>query len=156
MIISMRLSAILVLTCGVAALAATTDPFTGPWELNVAKCKYEGAKVPQRLTVVYESNGSGIRYKSFGLDANGKQLSSAYSANFDGKPYPVAGSRTWAPVALKRVDARTIEARYVRDGKVQSTAVSVVSRDGKTLTVTTVTVNGTGKGITNVSVFERK
>ena len=77
-------------------------------------------------------------------------------ANFDGKPYAVAGSRTWAPVTLKRTDGRTIEARYVRDGKVQSTAVSVVSGDGKTLTVTTVTLNGAGKGITNVSVFERK
>jgi hypothetical protein len=156
MIISMRLPAILALTCGVAALAATTDPFAGRWELNVVRCKYEGAKVPQRLTVVYESNGAGIRYRSSGLDANGKQLSSAYSAKFDGKPYPVAGSRTWAPVTLKRADARTIEARYVRDGKVQSTAVSVVSGDGKTLTVTTVTLSGAGKGITNVSVFERK
>jgi len=106
----MRLPAILALTCCVpccvAALAATTDPFAGRWELNVARCKYEGAKVPQRLTIVYESNGAGIRYQSSGLDSNGKQLSSAYSANFDGKPYPVAGSSAWAPVALKRADAR--------------------------------------------------
>ena len=156
MIVSMRLPAILVLTCGVAALAATTDPFAGRWELNVARCKYEGARAPQRLTVVYESIGAGIRYQSFGLYSDGKQLSSAYSANFDGKQYPVAGSRTWAPVALKRVDARTIEAKYVRDRRVQSTAVSVVSGDGRTLTVTTVTLNGAGEGITNVSVFERK
>ncbi|MCA1583949.1 MAG: hypothetical protein LC791_03955 [Acidobacteria bacterium] len=78
-----------------------------------------------------------------------------YTANFDGKPYPVTGNPDGDMVVAKRVSANTIETSYTLKGKPTTVNTRVVSADGKTLTVTTTGTNAQGQKVNNVQVFEK-
>ena len=58
---------------------------------------------------------------------------------FDGKDYPVNWSRTGTSTrAWKRIDDRSYQVINKVDGQVTGTSGSVVSLDGKTLTITSI------------------
>lgn len=137
-------------------IAFAADPLIGTWSLNPAKSKYQAGSPPKSMVITYEAKGKGIKYTSSGTDAEGKPIASTYTADYDGKESTVAGSKDWAPVVLKRVDQRTLEAKYIKFGKPRAVATSVVSRDGKTLTITTVVQNPKGYSFTNVGIYEKK
>jgi hypothetical protein len=59
-------------------------------------------------------------------------------------------------VAVRRVDSHTIEFTRKRGGKVVQTATSVVSKDGKTRTITSSGVNAQGQKMSTVGVYEKK
>jgi hypothetical protein len=59
-------------------------------------------------------------------------------------------------VALKRIDARTIERTDKKGEKVVATSSRVVSEDGKTMTVTTTGTNAQGQAMNNVTVWEKQ
>jgi hypothetical protein len=61
-----------------------------------------------------------------------------YTANFDGKDYPVKGSYDYDTVSLKRLGERAFEETDKLKGKVVEIATCTVSNDGKTLTVVLV------------------
>jgi len=48
-----------------------------------------------------------------------------YTANFDGKDYPLAGVPNADTVSLKRIDTRTTERTDKKDGKVVQTLTRV-------------------------------
>jgi hypothetical protein len=108
------------------------------------------------MVITYEAKGKGIKYTSSGTDAEGKPIASTYTADYDGKENTVAGSKDWAPVVLKRIDMRRLEASYRKLGKVRAVATTVVSTDGKTLTITTVVQNPKGYSFKNVGVYEKR
>ena len=58
-------------------------------------------------------------------------------------------------MALKRVDTRTVEATYQRYQKTVATSTRVLSKNGKTMTVTTVSKDKPGKIVANVGVYVR-
>ena len=75
---------------------------------------------------------------------------------FDGKDHPAKGSPDWDANVAKRVDSHTIEFTRKKGGKAVQTATSVVSKDGKTRTVSTTGVNAQGQKISSVAVYEKK
>jgi ABC-type xylose transport system substrate-binding protein len=79
-----------------------------------------------------------------------------YTAKYDGKDYPVTGSQDFDAISLKRVDAGTAQATLKKGGKVIQTATRVVSKDGKTLTLTTIGANAKGQAVNNVLVFDKR
>jgi hypothetical protein len=105
---------------------------------------------------VYSAAGQGIKVVTKGTSGDGKPTMTEYTANFDGKDYPVKGNPDWDAVSLKRVDSHTIEFARKRGGKAVQTATSVVSKDGKTRTVTATGVNAQGQKISTVGIYERK
>ena len=149
---------VVMLVAGVASLSAQDkDPRVGTWKLNVAKSKYDPGPAPQGQTLTVEPSGKGEKLTSEVTTADGKKVTSAYTANYDGKDYPLTGSTLGADkVSLKRVDARTTERTDKKDGKVIQTIRRVVSADGKTMTATAKGTNAEGKPINNVVVFERQ
>lgn len=136
--------------------AQATDPALGTWKLNVAKSKYEPGPAPKSLTVTIEPSGQGVKVTAKGVDAQGKPIETSYTANYDGKDYPVAGQPDWDAIALKRIDATTVEMSRKKAGKVVQTATRVVSKDGKVYTTTAKGTNARGETINNVSVFEKQ
>jgi hypothetical protein len=58
----------------------------------------------------------------------------SYDARFDGKDYAVKGDPGGSVVSLKKVDDRTIVETIKRDGKIVSVTSLTVSEDGKSLT----------------------
>ena len=137
--------------------AQASDPRIGTWKLNVAKSKYNPGPAPQSQTLKVEASGKGEKVTSEVVGADGKRTTSTYTANFDGKDYPLSGSLVGADkVSLKRVDARTTERTDKKDGKAVMTLKRVVSPDGKTMTVTSKGTNAEGKPVNNVVVFDKQ
>jgi hypothetical protein len=99
--------------------------------------------------------GEGEKVTSESVFATGAKTVSVYTANYDGKPYPITGSETADTVMLKRVDANTSERTDSKGGKAVQTLVRVVSKDGKTMTVTVKGSNAQGQAVNNVVVFEK-
>jgi hypothetical protein len=128
----------------------------GTWKLNVAKSKYDPGPPPQSQTLKVEAVGKGEKVTSETLTADGKKVTVTYTANFDGKDYPLTGSPMADTVSLKRRDARTTERTDKKGGKVVQVLTRVVSVDGKTMTVTLKGTNPQGQAVNNVIVFDKQ
>src|SRR5215510_13621420 len=135
---------------------AQADPIIGTWKLNLTKSKYSPGPPPKSQTVTYESVGQGVKVTVKGTDAEGKPINFQSTGNFDGKDYPVTGNADWDTIARKRIDAFKTETTRKKAGKVVSTATSVVSKDGKTRTVTEKGVNAKGEKISNTLVYDKQ
>ena len=147
-----------ILAADAARLSAQDkDPRVGTWKLNVAKSKYDPGPAPQSQTLKVEASGKGEKITSEVVASDGKRTTTTYTANFDGKDYPLTGSTLGADkVSLKRIDARTTERTDKKDGKVITTIRRVVSVDGKTMNVTVKGTNAEGKPVNNIVVFEKQ
>lgn len=146
-----------VLGADIANLSAqASDPRMGTWKLNVAKSKFSPGPAPQALTVKVEPSGQGEKVTAEFVNADGTRTTTEYTANFDGKDYPLTGSQIADTVSLKRIDARTTDRIDKKGGKVAQTLRRVVSQDGKTMTVTTKGTNAQGQAVNNIVVFGKE
>ena len=146
-----------VLGADIANLSAqASDPRMGTWKLNLAKSQYSPGPAPQALTVKVEPSGQGEKATAEFVNADGTRTTTQYTANFDGKDYPLTGSRMADTVSLARIDASTTDRTDKKGGTVAQTLRRVVSQDGKTMTVTTKGTNAQGQAVNNVSVFEKE
>ena len=136
--------------------AQTTDPFVGTWRLNVAKSKYTPGPVPKSVTSTYEAAGKGYKVSVRNEPASGPVLQYSFTTNLDGADSPITGTNLNADtIAVKRIDANTIEMVNKKGGKVTTTQRSVIAADGKTRTVTTTGTDAQGQKVNNVGVFEK-
>ena len=153
----------------VAALALITmtamaaEMLAGTWKLNVAKSKYSPGPAPQNNTVKFAAIEGGIQLTADGVDAQGKKTHNEYTAKFDGKDNPTKPMLDGKPnpnaadtVAYKRIDDYTYEVTTKLKGKQLAVARHVISKDGKTRTVTATGVNAQGQKLNDVTVFEKQ
>src|SRR5262244_2407824 len=124
---------------------AQTDPIIGTWKLNLAKSKLIPGPPPKSQTATYEAVGQGVKVTVKGADAEGKPIDFQYTANYDGKDYTVTGNPNYDAITLKRIDAYKVESTRKKGGKVVSTSTRIISKDGRTLTITTKGVNAKGE-----------
>ena len=147
----------LVLVFGVCVPNGNTQhnsPRYGTWKLNIEKSTISADAAPKLLTRVDEPAGNGVKVTYEGIDADGSRIAYSYTARYDGREYRPTGvgmGNGWETITLKRIDDYTWEATLRRAGKIVSTNKNVVSRDGKTMTQMTQTVNGR-----SVSIWERQ
>ena len=127
----------------------------GTWHLNVAKSTYSPGPAPKSQVLTIEAAGAGEKVTSESVSATGAKTVSVYTANYDGKPYPITGSEIADAVTLKRVDANTSERTDSKGEKAVQTFIRVVSKDGKTMTVTIRGTNAQGQAVNNLVVFEK-
>lgn len=145
-----------------ALLAACTvlvaaDPVIGTWKLNTAKSKYSPGPPPKSGTVTYEAANGGIKRSGEMVNADGQTVSFTYTANYDGKDYPITGNNPNADaISLKRINDYTTEASLKKGGKTTGTARRVVSKDGKTLTITLTGNTPDGKRMRNILVYDKQ
>ena len=149
----------LALVGGSSLVAQVDDAHIGTWKQNFEKSKSTPAPTgprPQSVTRIYEPfEGKGIKATFITITADGKKLTSSYSAHFDGKDYPYTGGNL-ASIALKKVDRYTWEATNKGTGKNSAIGTNTVSKDGKTLTWSFKGTNAQGQPVTGVSVFEKQ
>ncbi len=145
-----------ILVAGLSILSAQgADPRVGSWQLNVAKSKFSPGPPPKSQTLKIEVAGKGEKVTSETVSATGEKTMTEYTADYDGKPHPLKGSATADMVTLTRVDSHTTERVDTKGGKTTTTYHRVVSKDGKTMTVTTKGTNAQGQATSNVVVFEK-
>ena len=136
------------------AMGFQNDPHIGTWKLNEAKSKFAGKARNQ--TVVYEAAGDQTKVTVDGVDESGGAVHSEWTGKFDGKDYPVTGDANSDVRSYKKVNARTLALTGKKGGKTTLTGRIVISRDGKTRTVTTTATNAQGKKVTNVAFYDKQ
>src|SRR5207249_3960316 len=127
----------LLLFASSAAIGAQASQLEGTWRMNIEKTKYTPGPAPQDEVVTYTVSGQGVSYLVRSVDNHGEPTTQRGSIVYDGKDYPVTGSADYDTVASTRVDDFTGETARKLGGKVVQTVTRVVSKDGKTLTLTT-------------------
>ena len=137
-------------------IAWGADTNVGTWKLNLDKSKYSPGPAPKSATLTIEAHDGGIKYTSHGENAQGAPIHVEFTAKYDGQDNPVAGSPDFNSIALKRIDARTVESTTKKDGTVMLTSRTVVSHDGKTRTLTSKGKNAAGQDVSNVVVYDRQ
>ena len=155
----LRVAVLGVVVVGVSAvqlIAQATDPVVGTWELNVGKSKFSPGPAPKSETRTYVVSGKDIMGTAKGVDSEGKTVAVEWTLNEDGKDRPVTGTPDIDMLSIKRIDSHTVESTHKRAGKVVATARRTVSKDGKTMTITTKGTNAKGEAINNVQVFEKR
>ena len=90
------------------------------------------------------------------VTSDGKPTKAVTKGNCDGKPYAVEGSPLKVMRACKRIDDHSYEDTDTVDGKIRTSRRVVLSKDGKTLTVTSKGVNADDKPTNNVTLFEKQ
>jgi len=154
-VLTIAFTALTALALGAKTIA--DDNNIGNWTLNVAKSKYDPGPAPKSQTLKIEAWGDdGVKYTSDGIDADGKPTHSELEAKYDGKFYPFKGNPDSDMLAYKRVDVNTLHITSQLGGKQNVTGMIVISKDGKTRTLTQVGINGKGQKINNVIVYERQ
>jgi hypothetical protein len=133
------------------------DPRIGTWKINLAKSKFNPGPAPKAMTVRFEPFGNnGLRVTIDTVEPNGEVTKHQYTANYDGKDYPVAGDPGRDTVALKRIDLYTLEYTNKRGGKVINTYREVTARDGKSRTITQKGMSSRGIPVDNEIVYDRQ
>lgn len=140
------------------------DIFTGTWKLNVAKSQMQPATASRSEIIHYRVIGNEEDFLSEAVTADGQPESIKYTAFYDdGKGYPFSvtiGGKLTNPGALtmvRRIDAWTRERYNVRDGKPVLASRRVLSKDGRTMTLTILRVDSQGRETVNESrILERQ
>ena len=149
--------AIGVFALAIVATAQSKDSIVGSWRLNVAKSKYTPGPVPKSVNSTYEAVGKGYRISVRIEPASGPPQQYSFTTNLDGMDAPVTGDNPNADtIAVKRLDATTLELVSKKGGKMTTTQRNVISADGKTRTVTTTGTDAQGRTVNNVGIFEKQ
>jgi len=146
---------LLLLMLGVAS-AWAADASVGTWKLNVAKSTFRPGPPPVAETRTYKAQPKGVKTTVTTVWADRLTSTVEYPANYDGKDYPVSGSRDVDVVALSRMDDFTSAATLKHAGKEIGVARRVVSPDRKTMTITYKGINTRGDKVDNVAVYDKQ
>jgi hypothetical protein len=117
------------------------NPFAGEWTEDLSKSRMRQGVVLK----IGPDGGGGVLFAG----------DFRYDAKLDGKDYNVTNSRD-DTVALKLVDAHTVESIYKRDEQIGDRDRWVVSTDGQRLTVNTMGTLETGEHIREDLVFRKQ
>jgi hypothetical protein len=139
----------------VGATVRADDASSGTWKMDPAKSKYSPGPAPQSTTTTIEADENKYKVDSHTVNADGTDLHISFDAKTDGKDYPLTGAPNADTVSVKRVNAKTIETTWKKDGKVVMKTHGVVSADGKTRTVTFDGTDAQGQKLHNVVVYEK-
>jgi len=145
----------------VANTRAADDPQVGHWKIDLAKSKYVSATPPQSSVAIVTPYGKdGVSLTVNQVTAKGDKFVIQYSGQYDGKPNPRTetgpGAVAGQTVTLKRIDAQTVERIVYLEGRPVGTERWVISKDGKTRTVTQSGIDAHGKPIDNLQIYVKQ
>ena len=106
-----------------------------------------------------EAQGKDLKISFEGTAVDGSRIAYTITAGFDGKDRPITGSgqaNGADSLSVIRVNATTTKWTLKRAGKVVQTSTTVVSKDGKTTTVTMKGMNTSGKPTSFTMVWEKQ
>lgn len=150
---------VLVLTLFTASSAlAQADPFVGTWKMNPAKSKFGAGPARKSETRIVVSSPNGMKIDVDRTNADGTNQQFEYTANLDGKSYPITGSGPYGAdaISVNLTSPNTIKSTLTRGGKVVATGTSVVSKDGKSLTITAKGTDEKGKTSGSTVVYDKQ
>ena len=138
-----------------AVVCLADSPQMGTWKLNEAKSKFS-AGATKNNTVVYEAAGDQIKVTVDGTDGAGAAMHNEWTGKFNGRFYAVTGDPASDMRSYRIINTHTLALTAKKGGKVTLTGRIVVSRNGKTRTVTTSGRDAKGKWVTNRAVYDKQ
>jgi hypothetical protein len=140
------------------AAVAQTDPFVGTWKLNVAKSKFGPGTERKSETRIVESSPTGMKVSVDRTNADGSNQQYNYTTDFTGKPHPITGVAPYGAdsIAVTLGTSNSLSFKLMKGGKAVGSGTSVVSADGKTLTLTSGGTGASGKSVRSVSVYDKQ
>jgi len=139
-----------------SSVALAAENWLGTWKLDVAKSKFVPGPGPKSLTLKFEATKDGIKVTSDRVDAEGKATHGGYVSKFDGKDAPWEGNPEADMASPKKIDENSYENTWKKGGKVTIVAKGVVSKDGKTLTVTQTGTDSKGRAVNSTAVYDKQ
>ena len=150
------LNAALMLPLSILAADMAMDPAVGTWTLDLAKSKLDPNEPALKSSVrTYTATPDGLKVAIHSVDADGAHDTSS-TFTYDGKPHPVSGTTDYDMIAVTRVGTNESKTDMIKSDKVVGHLTRVVSKDGKTMTVTADGTNAKGAKFHEVSVYERQ
>jgi hypothetical protein len=128
----------------------------GTWKMNVAKSKFSPGPAPKSVTSTITHDGDWVVTKTEGVDSAGQTITRRNRYMIDGKEYDYEGPQGRGMISLKRIDDHTTQAALKFTGGHMVTTRSVISKDGKTRTMTSNGTNAKGEKVSTVTVWERQ
>jgi hypothetical protein len=152
--IGIALAAVCALALHITAGAQATDPLVGTWKLDVAKSTYKPGPAPKSATVTIEPAGKGVTVSVDAVMADGP-MKWGYSSARDGQDSPVTGNPNYDTANVTQNSPTEGTILYKKDGKTVVTAKTSISKDGKSMTVTTTGTDSKGQAIHNVAHYAK-
>ena len=144
------------LTCILGADMAV-DPAVGTWTLDLAKSKLDPNQPALKSSVrTYAATPDGLKVSIHSVDADGTAHDTGSTFTYDGKPHPVSGTTDYDMIAVTRVGTNESKTDLIKSDKVIGHLTRVVSKDGKSMTVTVNETNAKGAKVHEVTVYERQ
>jgi hypothetical protein len=139
-------------------VAQQSDPFVGIWKLNVAKSTFDPGTERKSETRAIESSPFGLKVSVDRTNADNTNQQYNYTTNLDGKPHPITGTAPYGADSLAATlgASNTISFKLTKGGQAVGSGTSVVSADGKTLTLTSKGIDASGKTVSSVSVYDKR
>jgi hypothetical protein len=152
------LAGVLAALVGGVVLAQSTNSEVGTWKLNLTKSAFNSGPRLKGGASKIEAVGEGTKVIVEGGVRDDGTVAPAweYTANYDGKDYPVTANPFGDTVARTRINATTIQSVFKKAGKVTTTQTAVISADGKTRTVTQKGMNAAGQPTDSVLVYDKQ
>lgn len=139
-----------------SSVALAGDNWLGTWKLDVAKSKASPGPGPKSLMLKFDATPAGIKLTTDSVSAEGKAIHGGYVSKFDGKDVPWEGNPEADMASPKKIDDNSYENTWKKGGKVTIVAKVVVSKDGKTLTVTQTGTDSKGRAVNYTAVYDRQ
>ena len=118
-------------------LMAASDPFVGTWKLNAEKSTFEKGSQPPPpgITITYTREGDVVTVRAAVPLPDGTQRKIVHTETYDGNPHDrYEGKPNGETLTHRRLDERTVETVWRKDGKPTMITTRTVSADGRTLT----------------------
>jgi len=146
--------AVLFASIGLSVFAQSKDPFASTWLLARGKSDFDPPSNFFRRTLILEPIESGHKCIVRTVTDRQQTIEYVYEARFDGKDTP-SENTPFETMAIKRVDANTIDRIGKIKGQVVETSTMKLLEDGKVLTLTT---KGSfeGQNYSSTQVFNRQ
>jgi len=140
-----------------AAMAfAASNPMLGTWKMNVAKSKFSPGPAPQSVTTTFTEEGGWVVAKAQGVNSDGKPINVENRFKTDGNEYPYESPWGKSTIVIKQTDPYHWTSVVKLDGGNTITSKGMISKDGKTRTVTSTGTNTKGEKVNTVMVSERQ
>jgi hypothetical protein len=154
---------------GILVLAATglllaeKNSASGMWKLDAAKSKFNPGPGPKSATLTIDASGAGVKTTYDEIEADDSHIGYEYSTMEDeGKEYPLSGTARAAllggaeTVAVRHVGSNSLVVHFMKSGQIVATNNTVVSKDGKTLKVTSQGADAKGQGLSSMTVWNKQ
>ena len=155
----MRKALLVLVFCGFAASLWAADPSVGTWKYNVSKAKLapsDQAAVKEQTVIIKEA-GDQWEIAQTGTRIDGSSISQKYTRSKQGG---IVKGQPPLPEGQSYIDTVIEPGNWyltvLQNGKQVSVTHCVVSRDGKTLQLSTQSTDAKGKSYQEVEVYDRQ